>query len=194
VKLLEREFDVVGTVGDGQALMAAVQEVKPDIIVLDIGMPLLNGLEAGKRIKRMMCAVRLVYLTMNTDLGIAVEAFRNGASGYLLKTSAASELVTAVRQALKGKKYVSPRLTNDAEAVFLDTRVSDLGQEKLTNRQRDVLQLLAEGSSMKEAAYTLQLTTRTIAFHKYKIMKCLRLRTSAQLVQYAIREHVVWPL
>jgi DNA-binding NarL/FixJ family response regulator len=88
---------------------------------------------------------------------------------------------------------MSPRLTSDAKAFFLETRVSDLGQQKLTNRQRGFLQLLAEGSSMKEAAYNLQLTVRTIAFHKYKIMKCLRLRTSAQLVQYAIREHVVWP-
>jgi DNA-binding NarL/FixJ family response regulator len=193
VKLLEREFDVVGTVGDGRALMAAVPELKPDVIVLDIGMPLLNGLEAGKRIHQMARAVKLVYLTMNTDLGVAAEAFRSGASGYLLKTSAASELVTAVREVLKGKKYVSPMVTNDVEAFFLETRVSHMGQEKLTNRQHEVLQLLAEGSSMKEAADTLQLTPRTVAFHKYKIMERMRLRTNADLVRYAIQEHVIWP-
>jgi DNA-binding NarL/FixJ family response regulator len=154
---------------------------------------MLNGLEAGKRIKRMVRAVRIVYLTMNTDVGIAAEAFRNGASGYLLKTSASAELVTAVREVLKGKKYLSPLVAKDADAFFLDTRVSHMGQEQLTNRQREVLQLLAEGRSMKEAAYALKLTPRTVAFHKYKIMERLRLRTNAELVQYAIREHIILP-
>jgi DNA-binding NarL/FixJ family response regulator len=192
-KLLEQEFDVVGTFGDGQALLAAVPELKPDVIVLDVGMPLLNGLEAGKRIKKLMRAVRIVYLTMNTDIGIAAEAFRNGASGYLLKTSATAELVTAIREVLKGKKYVSPLVTDDADAFFLETRVSHMGQEKLTDRQREVLQLLAEGRSMKEVAYTLKLTPRTVAFHKYKIMERLRLKTNSELVQYAMREHMIPP-
>lgn len=193
VKLLEPEFDVVGTVADGQALLEAVPKLKPDVIILDVGMPLLNGLEAGKRIKKMARAVRIVYLTMNTDLGIAAEAFRGGASGYLLKTSAAGELATAIREVLKGKQYVSPLVTNDVEGFFIETRVSHMGQEKLTNRQREVLQLLAEGKSMKEVAYTLKLTPRTVAFHKYKIMERLRIRTNADLVQYAIREHIVSP-
>jgi len=192
-KLLEPEFDVVGTVGDGQALLAAVPELKPDVIVLDVGMPLLNGLEAGKRIKKMVRTVRIVYLTMNTDIGIAAEAFRNGASGYLLKTSATAELVTAIREVLKGKKYVSPLVANDPDAFFLETRVSHMGQEHLTTRQREVLQLLAEGRSMKEVAYTLKLTPRTVAFHKYKIMERLRLRTNADLVQYAMQEHIITP-
>jgi DNA-binding NarL/FixJ family response regulator len=193
VKLLEQEFNVVGTFGDGHALLAAVPELKPDVIILDVGMPLLNGLEAGKRIKKMVRGIRIVYLTMNTDLGVAAEAFRNGASGYLLKTSAGAELVTAVREVLKGKKYVSPLVTSDPDAFFLETRVSHMGQEKLTSRQREVLQLLAEGRSMKEVAYTLKLTPRTVAFHKYKIMERLRIRTNADLVQYAIQEHVVIP-
>jgi len=192
-KLLEPEFDVIGTFGDGQSLLAAVPELKPDVIVLDVGMPLMNGLEAGKRIKKLLRTVRIVYLTMNIDLGIAAEAFRGGASGYLLKTSAAKELVNAVREVLKGKQYISPLVTNDAEAFFLETRVSHMGQEKLTSRQREVLQLLAEGRSMKEIAYILKLTPRTVAFHKYKIMERLRLRTNADLVQYAIQEHVVSP-
>jgi DNA-binding NarL/FixJ family response regulator len=192
-KLLEPEFEVVGTFYDGQALLAAVPELKPDVIVLDVGMPLMNGLEAGKRIKRLVRTVRIVYLTMNTDLGVAAEAFRGGASGYLLKTSAGSELVTAVREVLKGKQYVSPLVTNDVESFFLEIRVSDMGHEALTNRQREVLQLLAEGRSMKEVAYILKLTPRTVAFHKYKIMERLRLRTNAELVQYAIQEHVIPP-
>jgi len=192
-KLLEQEFDVVGTFADGQALLAAVPELKPDVIVLDVGMPLLNGLEAGKRIKKMVRTVRIVYLTMNSDTGVAAEAFRNGASGYLLKTSATVELITAIREVLKGKKYLSPLVANDADSFFLETRVSHLGQEKLTSRQLEVLQLLAEGRSMKEVAYTLKLTPRTVAFHKYKIMERLRLRTNAELVQYAIQEHIVTP-
>jgi DNA-binding NarL/FixJ family response regulator len=130
---------------------------------------------------------------MNTDLGIAAEAFRNGASGYLLKTSAATELVTAVREVLKGERYVSPLVTKDVEGFFLESRVSKLGQEKLTARQREVLQLLAEGRLMKEVAYTLKMTPRTVAFHKYKIMELLRLRTNAELVRYAIREHLISP-
>jgi len=193
VSLLEREFEVVGTVADGQALLAAASTLKPDIVVLDVGMPVLNGLEAGKRIKQLMRGVKLVYLTMNTDLGVAAEAFRGGASGYLLKTSAAAELVTAIREVLKGKQYVSPLVTSDVDGFFLEIRVSHMGQEKLTNRQREVLQLLAEGRSMKEVAYALKLTPRTVAFHKYKIMERLRLKTNAELVQYAIREHFITP-
>jgi DNA-binding NarL/FixJ family response regulator len=193
VTLLEPEFEVVGIVADGQALLEKAPDLKPDIIVLDVGMPLLNGLEAGKRIKSLIRTVKIVYLTMNNDLGIAAEAFRLGASGYLLKTSAASELASAIREVLKGKLYVSPLITKDVDTFFLEIRVSHMGQEKLTNRQREVLQLLAEGRSMKEVAYILKLTPRTVAFHKYKIMELLRLKTNADLVQYAIREHVISP-
>jgi DNA-binding NarL/FixJ family response regulator len=192
-KLLEPEFEVVGIVADGQALLEKAPDLKPDIIVLDVGMPLLNGLEAGRRIKSLVRTVKIVYLTMNNDLGIAAEAFRLGASGYLLKTSAAAELALAIREVLKGKQYVSPLITKDVDAFFMDIRVSHMGQEKLTNRQREVLQLLAEGRSMKEVAYILKLTPRTVAFHKYKIMELLRLKTNADLVQYAIREHVISP-
>ncbi len=193
VKLLESEFDVVGTVADGQALLTVVPELRPDIIVLDVGMPLMNGLEAGRRIKKLVRTVKIVYLTMNPDIGIASEAFRGGASGYLLKTSAASELVTAIREVLKGKLYISPLVTNEVEGFLIETRVSHIGRESLTDRQREVLQLLAEGRSMKEVAYILKLTPRTVAFHKYKIMERLHVRTNAELVQYAIREHFISP-
>jgi DNA-binding NarL/FixJ family response regulator len=192
-KLLEPEFEVVGTFADGQALLAAVPRLKADVIVLDASMPLLSGLETGKRIKSLPHSIKTVCLTMNSDLGIAAEAFRGGASGYLLKTSAAAELVTAVREVLKGKKYVSPLLTTDVEGFFLGIRMSQPGQKKLTTRQREVLQLLAEGRSMKEVAYALKMTPRTVAFHKYKIMAQLRLRTNAELFRYAIREHLISP-
>ena len=192
-QILRNEFEIVASVKDGQALLEVAPRLKPDVIVLDIGMPLLNGIEAGKRIKKLLRGARLVYLTMNPDLGVAEEAFRNGASGYLLKTSAATELPVAIREVLKGKKYVSPALTNDPESFFLDIRVSQPKKEELTNRQIEVLQLLAEGRSMKEAAYTLKLTPRTIAFHKYQIMERLRLKTNAELVEYALRKHVITP-
>ena len=130
---------------------------------------------------------------MNTDVGMAAEAFRGGASGYLLKSSAAAELVTAVREVLKGKQYLSPLVANDVESFFLESRTSHMGQEKLTDRQRQVLQLLAEGRSMKEVAYVLKMTPRTVAFHKYRIMERLRLRTNSDLVQYAIHEHLISP-
>jgi DNA-binding NarL/FixJ family response regulator len=191
--LLQPEFEVIGTFADGRSLLAAVLELKPDVIILDVGMPVMNGLEAGKRIRQLMRAVKIVYLTMNTDIGVAAEAFRGGASGYLVKNSDVAELAIAVREVLKGKRYISPLVTNDVEGFFLETRVSQIGQEKLTNRQREVLQLLVEGKSMKEAAYILKLTARTIAFHKYKIMESLRLRTNAELVQYAMREHIISP-
>lgn len=193
VKILEPEFEVIGTFPDGRALLEAVPQLRPDVIVLDVGMPLMSGLEAGKRIKKLVRTVRIVYLTMNNDLGVAAEAFRSGASGYLMKISAAAELVTAIREVLKGKQYVSPLVTNDVDGFFLEIRVSHMGQEKLTNRQREVLQLLAEGRSMKEVAYILKLTPRTVAFHKYKIMEHLRLKTNAELVQYAMREHLILP-
>lgn len=194
VKVLEPEFEVVGTFANGQELLAAVPELKPDVIILDRGMPLINGLEAGRRIKRLLRAVRIVYLTTNSDAGIAAEAFRGAASGYLLKSSAAAELVTAVREVLKGEQYISPLVTNDVEGFSFETRVSRISREQqLTNRQREVLQLLADGRSMKEVAYILKVAPRTVAFHKYKIMERLRVRTNSELIQYAIREHIISP-
>jgi len=184
-------WEVCAESPDGRDAIEKATKLKPDVAVLDIGMPMMNGLEAGKRIKKLVRAVKIVYLTMNSDVGVAVEAFRGGASGYLLKTSATAELVTAVREVLKGKQYVSPLVTKDVDGFFLETSVSNMGQERLTNRQREVLQLLAEGRSMKEVAYILKLTPRTVAFHKYKIMQRLRLKTNAELVQYAMREHVI---
>ncbi len=190
-KLLETECDVVGTVADGRALLAAAEELKPDVVVLDIAMPLLNGLDAGRQLKKALPDVKLIFLTMNQDPAMAAEAFRAGASGYLLKTSAGSELVKAIKEATSGRSYVTPLIAQDlVEVLMLDPKQRK-GAADLTPRQREVLQLLAEGRSMKEAAQILKVTARTIAFHKYRMMDRFRLKSSAELIQFAIRQGVV---
>jgi len=191
-KLLETEFDVVGTVSDGRALVRTAIDLKPDVIVLDIAMPILNGLDAGEQIKEKLPAVKLVYLTMNPDPEVAAEAFRRGASGYLLKTCAAGELVIAVRKVLRGLSYMSSRLSKDT-VDYLRRHAKELVEEKerLTERQREVLQLLAEGRVMKEVGGILNMSTRTVAFHKYRIMEVLGARSNAELVRYAVRNHMV---
>jgi DNA-binding NarL/FixJ family response regulator len=189
--LLEAEFDVVGIVADGRALLRANAVLKPDVIVSDIAMQSLNGLDAGEQIKLGNPEVKLVYLTMIPDQELAAEAFRRGASAYLLKTSAIPELITAVKEALSDRVYISPQVTKDALSEFLRSHKRDYGSKSLTPRQREVLQLLAEGRSMKEAASVLNLTTRTVAFHKYRIMASLGLTTNSQLIQYAIRHFII---
>jgi DNA-binding NarL/FixJ family response regulator len=191
-RLLETEFDVVGVVVDGRALLRAAGELRPDVIVLDIAMPVLNGLDAGRQVKEMLPAVKLVYLTMNPDVEVAAEAFRRGGHGYLLKTCAAGELVLGVREVLRGKTYMSPALSRDT-VNFLRRQDKKLVQEddRLTERQREVLQLLAEGKVMKEVGGILNMSTRTVAYHKYRIMDVLGARSNADLVRYAVRNHVV---
>ena len=190
-KLLEPKCDVVGTVADGRALLAAAEKLKPDIVVLDIAMPLLNGLDAGRQLKKALPDVKLIFLTMNQDPAIAAEAFRAGASGYLLKTSAGSELFNAIEEAASGRSYVTPLVKQDlVEALKLGPKQRK-GAADLTPRQREVLQLLAEGCSMKKAAQILKVTARTIAFHKYLMMERLRLKSNAELIQFAIRHGVV---
>ena len=188
-KLLEPEFEVVGTVSDGRALVAQASDLKPDVVVLDIGMPLLNGLDAGQQVKDQRPETRLIFLTQNQDPNLAAEAYRRKASGYLLKNSAATELVTAIREAMRGRTYVSPLIAD----VML-SRISDPTQKDradLTPRQREVLQLLAEGKSMKEVATILNLSTRTVEFHKQRIMELLDLKTNADLIRYAVKEGLV---
>ena len=191
-RLLERDFDVVGAVSDGRALVRAAGELKPDVIVLDIAMPILNGLDAGRQIKKMLPAVKLVYLTMNPDADVAAEAFTRGASGYLLKTCAASEIVLAVRQALRGKTYLSKAISRDAIDCLRWQHKGLIDQDdRLTDRQREVLQLLAEGKVMKEIGGILHMTTRTVAYHKYRIMDILGARSNSELVRYAVRKRMV---
>jgi len=189
-KLLSEDCDVVGQVSDGRALVAAAEELKPDIIVLDISMPLLNGLDAARQIKRKLPGTKLVFVTMNEDTDLAADAFRAGASGYLLKQSATSELMAAIRQVMEGRSYVTPLITEGLMGSLMNHDESAPGHE-LTPRQREVLQLLAEGRSMKEVASLLSLTPRTVAFHKYRIMEQLKIKSSAELVQYAVKHHIV---
>ena len=188
-KLLASECDVVGTVSDGRALVLAAQRLKPDVVVLDIGMPLLNGLEAARQIKAQLPATKLIFLTMNEDSDLAAEAFRAGASGYLLKRSATAELLTAIREVVGGRSYVTPLVTAGLVGSFMQPQEKKPLQ--LTARQREVLQLLAEGYSMKQAADMLNVTPRTVQFHKYTMMRQLGIKSSAELIQFAVRQHIV---
>lgn len=188
-KLLAEECDIVGQVSDGRALVAAAEKLNPDVIVLDISMPLLNGLEAGRQIKQRSRNIKLVFLTMNENADVAAEAFRLGASAYVLKRSTSSELATAIREVMQGRSYVTPLVT--AGLVESLQTTNDHETQQLTGRQREVLQLLAEGHSMKEVASLLSLTPRTVAFHKYRMMEQLKIKSSAELIQYAVKHHIV---
>ncbi|HKE06874.1 MAG TPA: response regulator transcription factor [Candidatus Acidoferrum sp.] len=189
-KLLEPEFEVVGTVADGRALLAAAPRLNPDVIVIDLGMPLLNGMDAGKELKRLLPHTKVVVVTMSEDYDLAAEALRDWASAYLLKKSGGSELVKAIREVLKGKTYVTAKLAQRMLEEFVRGRRPD-HVKALTPRQREVLQLLAEGRRMKEVAAILNVAARTVAFHKYRIMEEYGLKTNSDLVRFAIREHIV---
>ena len=188
---LEPHFDVVGTFADGHRLVQGAAALQPDVIVLDVGMPIMNGLIAGQRLKQILPRVKLIYLTMNQDPDVAAEAFRLGASGYLVKTSAASELVHAIKEVLLARSYVTPLMTKDMVGSFIQNFKRRKVRHELTLRQREVLQLLAEGRSMKEVAYHLNVTPRTIAFHKYTMMDQLDLKSSAELIQYAMKSSIL---
>jgi DNA-binding NarL/FixJ family response regulator len=189
-KLLSPECDVVARVADGRALVNAVREHHPDVVVLDLAMPLLNGLEAARQIKQFDRAIKLVFVTMNEDPDLAAEAFRVGGSAYLLKRAAGSGLLTAIREAMKHRSYVTPLVTEGMLGSLMHA-TTESPSRQLTSRQREVLQLLAEGKSMKEVASILNVTARTVAFHKYRMMEQLKIRTNAELIQYAIRHHLV---
>jgi DNA-binding NarL/FixJ family response regulator len=185
--LLEPEFEVVGMVTDGRALLTECPRLNPDVVLIDISMPLLNGLDAGRQLKAQRRSVKLIYLTMNPDPDLAGEALRLGASGYVLKSSAAGELTTAIREALRGRTYITPLITHDVVGSLIARRSGP----ELTTRQREVLQLLAEGRSMKEVGTILNVAARTVAFHKYRMMEQLRLKSSAELIQFAVKHGVV---
>ncbi len=189
-KLLSEEFEIVGQVSDGRALVAAVESLKPDVVVVDISMPVLNGLEACRQIKQRVRDVKVVFLTMNEDPDLAAEAFRSGASGYLVKRSAVSELAVAIREVSQGRSYVTPLITEGLVGSLQHVDEHAPGRQ-LTARQREVLQLLAEGRSMKEVASVLNVTPRTVAFHKYRMMEQLNVKSTAELVQYAVKQRIV---
>jgi DNA-binding NarL/FixJ family response regulator len=185
--LLEPEFEIVGTFTDGQSLVASAPKLDPNVIVLDIGMPTLNGLNAGERLKKLMPKVKLIFLTMNQDKDIAREAFRLGASGYVLKNGAASELVSAMRDVIRGAIYITPLMMQGLVGGFVQNFKQAKCKNQLTLRQKEVLQLLAEGRSMKEAAFILNVSPRTVAYHKYTMMDHLSIRSSAELIEYAVK-------
>jgi DNA-binding NarL/FixJ family response regulator len=190
-KILQPEFDVVGTVGNGRELLRTAVNLEPDVVLLDIGMPVLNGLDAGKQLKALLPAVKLVYLTMVTDPQVALEAFDRGASGFLLKTCVADEVVSAVREALRGNTFLSPDLKEKVSRLRRRQEKIVGESNRLTERQREVLQLLAEGKIMKEIGDILDVSTKTVAFHKYRIMEVLGAKNNAELVRYAIRNHIL---
>jgi DNA-binding NarL/FixJ family response regulator len=187
-RLLADECTIVGQVFDGLSLMAAAARLVPDVILLDIGMPELNGLDAARQIRQSLPATKLVFLTMHEDPDLAAEAFRAGASAYLLKRSAATELSLAIREVMAGRSYVTPLVTGELVGSLLRAGRPDV---KLTSRQREILQMLAEGQSMKQVAAVLNVTPRTIAFHKYQMMGHLKVKTTAELIQYAVKHHIV---
>jgi len=190
-KLLSPSCDVVAKVGDGRALLAAVRELHPDVVVVDISMPLLNGLTAARQIKELDPEIKLVFVTMNEDPDLAAEAFRAGASAYLLKRSAASELLTAIQQVVQHRSYVTPLVTQGMVGSLMHGGREGKDRHELTPRQREVVQLLAEGRSMKQVAAILNIAPRTVAFHKYRLMEQINVTSNAELIQYALKHHIV---
>lgn len=190
--ILEPEFELVGIVEDGRALVEAVEKLQPDVVVADVSMPLLNGIEAMRQFKKKYKNIAVVFLTMHTDVMYAAEALEAGALGYVLKHSAPSELVTAVSNAFKGRTYITPLLAG-ALLQFHKQKSQETFDEsaRLTGRQREVLQLLAEGHSVKEIASILGISSKTVEFHKYGMMENLGLKTSAELVRYAVKHGIV---
>jgi len=192
-QVLEPECEVVGAVADGRAVLTEAVRLQPDIVVLDIAMPLLNGLDAARQLRQIMPEAKVIFLTMNEDPDIAAEAFRVGASGFLLKNSAASELLQAIREVARGRSYITPLATQGLVDNLLRPSVPASKPVELSARQREVLQLLAEGHTMKEIARLLKITPRTVAFHKYAMMEQLGVTSNAELMRAAIKQHIVTP-
>lgn len=192
--LLTPSFTVIGTVPDGHALVIAAAELKPDVIVVDVSMPLLSGIEAARRVRATDPEVRIVFLSMHTDLVYAAEAFLAGGSAYIVKTAAGAELVTAIREAMQGRLYIGEGLNREALEGLIQRELCSRGaSHALSPRQRQVLQLVAEGRTTKAIADSLHVSSRTVEFHRYRLMKSLGLHTIAELVRYAIQHNVVLP-
>jgi DNA-binding NarL/FixJ family response regulator len=192
-RLLESRCEIAGTASNGRALIELALKTNPEIIVLDISMPELNGMDACAQLRRKLPDVKFIFLTVNEDPDLAAEAIGLGASAFLLKSSASAELILAIESALAGRTYITPLITRGKPLDVFLREAAKPGSEKLSARQREVLQLLAEGKAMKEAAKILNVTPRTIAFHKYSIMAQLGLKTGAELVQYAVKHRLVAP-
>jgi DNA-binding NarL/FixJ family response regulator len=190
--LLEPEFEIVATVENGRAAIKAVRDFNPAVIVLDISMPQLNGIDTAQEIRKLAPKVKIVFLTMHNELSYVQEAFGAGASGYVIKHSASVDLLLAIQRALLGRTYITPGIVEgDVDALLRGSRRRRAASPQLTSRQREVLQLLAEGRSAKEAAAILNLSSRTVEFHKYRLMQQLGFRTTAQLTQFAIKHKII---
>ena len=185
--LLEDEFDIVATVTDGRALVQAAKELRPDVIIADISMPLLNGIDAARQLKKEGYHFKILFLSMHTEVPLVTEAFGAGGCGYLLKQSAGEELKTAVQEVLRGRTYITPLISGDLMYALTMLSEHTPRQERLTPRQREVLQLIAEGKTMKEIASLLNISTRTAESHKYEMMQELGVERTAELIQYAIK-------
>jgi DNA-binding NarL/FixJ family response regulator len=191
--LLEPEFEVVGSVSDGHQLLKAAETLRPDAVVVDIGMPLLNGLEAGRRLKGANPKLKVIYLTMSNNVEYAREAMQAGASAFVLKNSQSADFLLAIRHALRGVSYVAPEIREAMNEVFIrDPKAVDRPQH-LTDRQLEVLQQLAEGRSLKEIASSLQISYRTVRFHKVRLMEELGITKNTELVKYAMKRGIVSP-
>ncbi len=190
--LLKPEFELAGIVENGRELLDSMHDIHPDVIVADISMPLLNGIDAARQINKDYPNIKIIFLTMHSDVAYAAEAFEAGASGYVLKHSATSELINAIREVLKGRNYITPMIARELLMTYKEgTHNRNEALSKLSPRQKEVLQLLAEGRSAKEVAGILNISTRTVEFHKYRMMDVLRIKTSAELVQFAIRHGII---
>ena len=190
--LLEPEFDLVGTVEDGRTLVKEAQRLRPDVIVTDISMPLLNGIEAVRQIKKSNHQIKVIFLTMHPDMSFASLAFEVGASGYVIKNSASHELITAINQVMTGKTYVTPEIAGELIQTYMKVESGQkVFDQKLTERQKEILQLISEGHLTKEIADILCISVRTVERHKYNMMQELKLKTTADLVKYAIKQGIV---
>lgn len=190
-RLLSTDFDIAGVAEDGRKLVAAAEKLRPDVIVADISMPLLNGIDAVQQIKKKHPKITVVFLTMHPDAAYAVSAFKAGGSGYVLKNSAPDELITAIREGLQGRTYVTPliagKLLQSYESGSHLTSETACG---LSSRQREVLQLLAEGHSAKDIATVLDIAVKTVEYHKYRMMESLGIKTTAELIRYAVKQGI----
>jgi DNA-binding NarL/FixJ family response regulator len=189
--LLEPEFLVVGMVTDGRDLADAVTTFKPNIVLLDIYMPQLNGLDAGEQVKKKHPAIKLIFLTMTLAADVAAEAFRRGASGYVLKQSAGAELLVAVRKVNRGESYLSPLIAKETVTFLLNKGERFTEEKRITKRQSEILQLLAQGLSMKQVASVIDVRPGTVAFHKYRMMETLNITTNAELLGYALKHQMI---
>jgi DNA-binding NarL/FixJ family response regulator len=191
-RILEADFDLVGTAENGRELVRLAEELKPDVVLVDISMPLLNGIDATRQLLKHTPQAKVIFVTMHADADYVAEAFRAGASGYLLKRSAASELVTAIHDVMKGRYYVTPLVTREAlSPLFGGPPEPRKLSSTLTSRQREVLQLVAEGSSVKEIASILRVSAKTVEFHKSALMDRLGIHTTAELTRYAIEHGLI---